>query len=199
MILFGLIGIFGFMGGFVSTIAARGVNDDTLTATVRFPLSIVKGACIDSSGRIYCLTDFYKRIQVYDRNGHFLRGWFVPFDKVDPGIDIDRESRIIAYNVSLGKRLTYTLQGKPLAKNDMSEEDKKTLGELDHRPYLKSLDGGTYLLDGNVIYRIDPKSGVRSVVLADPWYLSWTKGPLPAWLYLLLSIVGLVVLERKKL
>lgn len=197
LIFIGIIGATGFLAGFVCAVASRTVNPQTLTS-VRFPLSVVDGACVDRDGNIYCITDFYKRIQVYDSNGSFLCGWFVPFDKVNTGIEINKKSQVVAYNVAWKQRFTYSTKGEILARDDMTEDNQEKMRKQRRDPFMQSLDGCGYSLSSNTVCMINPTTNKMSVVLADPWYLSWTKGPFLAWLWFAFGLVGLSILDKKK-
>lgn len=66
-------GMLGFLGAFLSATGRLPWNaDDT-----PFPMGYVDGAVIDADGLIYCPSPPWGRIQLYDRDRRFIRGWFV--------------------------------------------------------------------------------------------------------------------------
>lgn len=196
LIIIGIIGGVGFINGFICGSVSSYVDPQTLTS-VRFPLSYIDDAVVDRNGNIYCITDYYKRIQVYGSDGSFRWGWFVQFGKVNTGLDINEKSQIIAYTGS--QVFTYNLEGKVIAQSTMTEEEKEMVRQRrEEQVYLKSLDGHEYSRLGDRIFQINPTTNERWVVLADPWYLVLTKGPFPAWIWFFLCIIGLHILDGKK-
>jgi hypothetical protein len=66
-------GVLGFLGAFLSaTGRLPWRSEDTA-----FPMGRVDGAVIDADGLIYCPSPPWGRIQLYDRDKRFIRGWFV--------------------------------------------------------------------------------------------------------------------------
>ncbi len=67
------LGFGGFMAGAVFATGANGF----VPSGFEMPLGDLESVAVDAEGRIYTSAGFYSRIQVYDRTGQFLRGWFV--------------------------------------------------------------------------------------------------------------------------
>jgi hypothetical protein len=66
-------GLLGFFGAFLSaTGRLPWRSEDTA-----FPMGWVDGAAIDADGLTYCPSPPWGRIQLYDRDKRFIRGWFV--------------------------------------------------------------------------------------------------------------------------
>jgi hypothetical protein len=66
-------GMLGFLGAFLSaTERLPWRSEDTA-----LPMGRVDGAVIDADGLIYCPSPPWGRIQLYDRDKRFIRGWFV--------------------------------------------------------------------------------------------------------------------------
>ena len=55
------IGVVGFLGSLLCILIAQNFDSQTMTS-VRFPLSVVAGVCVDRNGDIYCISNNYKRI-----------------------------------------------------------------------------------------------------------------------------------------
>lgn len=85
----------------------QGISDGRFTR----PRSIA----IDAQDRIY-IVDFTARIQVFDRDGKFLRGWRTPkFDQGKPtGLSIDRQGRLMVADTHCARVLFYTPEGELL-------------------------------------------------------------------------------------
>lgn len=76
---------------------------------------------IDANDQLY-IVDMTARIQVFDRDGNYLRGWRTPewqFGK-PCGLDVDLEGRILVADTHYYRMLVYTKEGKLL--------DAKTIG-----------------------------------------------------------------------
>ena len=54
------------------------LNIRTKFANSEWPLGSIENMEINSKGNLYIASATYKRIQVYDKNGEFLFGWFIP-------------------------------------------------------------------------------------------------------------------------
>ena len=66
-----LLGLFGFStGGLTSWHKAFWVSLKT-----ELPLGDLGGVAVDSKGNVYCVANFYGRIQKYSSNGTFRKGW----------------------------------------------------------------------------------------------------------------------------
>lgn len=57
----------GFLGGIAPTIG-----------WLELPLSSPTNAVVNSTGDVFCGSEFFQRVQVYDRSGNFLRAWQAP-------------------------------------------------------------------------------------------------------------------------
>ena len=70
LLLYGIVGFFG------SAISATG-GLRWLSTDHEFPMGIVTNAIKDQNNNIFCPTNPYGRIQVYDKDFKYIRGWFV--------------------------------------------------------------------------------------------------------------------------
>jgi DNA-binding beta-propeller fold protein YncE len=69
-------------------------------------------AAFDASDRLY-VADLTDRIQVFDRDGHYLRGWRTPEFNVDgpSGLTIDRLGRLLVADTHYYRVLVYSQEG----------------------------------------------------------------------------------------
>lgn len=74
-----------------------------------------RAAAFDGSDRIY-LADLTDRIQSFDRDGHFLRGWRTPDFNVDgpSGLTVDRYGRLLVADTHFYRLLVYSSKGELL-------------------------------------------------------------------------------------
>jgi len=72
-------------------------------------------AAFDSEDHLY-IADLTDRIQVFDRDGHFIRAWRTPDFNVDgpSGLTIDRDGRLLVADTHFYRVLVYSGQGELL-------------------------------------------------------------------------------------
>jgi DNA-binding beta-propeller fold protein YncE len=72
-------------------------------------------AAFDAGDRLY-VADLTDRIQVFDRDGHYLRGWRTPEFNVDgpSGLTIDRQGRLLVADTHFYRVLVYSQEGELL-------------------------------------------------------------------------------------
>jgi len=72
-------------------------------------------AAFDASDRLY-IADLTDRIQVFDRDGHYLRGWRTPEFNVDgpSGLTVDRLGRLLVADTHFYRVLVYSQGGELL-------------------------------------------------------------------------------------
>jgi DNA-binding beta-propeller fold protein YncE len=72
-------------------------------------------AAFDAEDHLY-IADLTDRIQVFDRDGHYLRGWRTPALNVDgpSGLTIDRDGRVLVADTHFYRVLVYDQRGEIL-------------------------------------------------------------------------------------
>lgn len=72
-----------------------------------------RAMAVNSDDEIY-VVDFTARIQVFDRDGKFLRGWMTPDSSVGrpTGLSIDRDGRLLVANTHYYQVLIYSPEGE---------------------------------------------------------------------------------------
>ena len=68
-----LVGFTGFLSGFFSAFGLL----SWIPGNIKFPLADVKGIDINRDGKLFVASGFYSRIQMYNPQGEFVRGWFL--------------------------------------------------------------------------------------------------------------------------
>ena len=71
LIFFGILGFIG--GGFLSSAGVL----KWIPASIEFPLAHIGGIDVNKNGNLFVVSSFYSRIQVYNPEGDFIRGWFL--------------------------------------------------------------------------------------------------------------------------
>ena len=150
----------------------------TFPAELRFPLGEPRGIAIDSEGRIYCISEFYSRLQVYAGDGRFLRGWFVPSYISGSQLEISNDGTVCIS--AGGTTYIYSITGAWLGKKKYLEPLEPE--NYDYEAYDKS--GVLYRLERILllprIVKYTP-NGSKAVVVSDPWHLALLRGAIPAF------------------
>jgi DNA-binding beta-propeller fold protein YncE len=97
----------GSDGELVKVWGRRGISDGRFQK----PRAIT----IDGSDEVY-IVDMTARIQVFDLDGHYLRGWQTPAHDIGrpTGLSVDRDGNILVADTHYHRLLFYTPQGKLL-------------------------------------------------------------------------------------
>lgn len=174
-----LIGGFGFLRGFVTTMNAQSLEK----TTQKLPLGGLEGVIIDNSGRIYCVSNFYGRVQVYDANGRFMYGLKVGtvqdiyFDK-DQNLMVQTKGNIL--NV-------FNQQGIIISQS----ENEAEYGDLASKRINFDEFGNQYKIKSPVLFphitQITP-GGKERIIVANSFWEWLLAGPLPAWLFFAMGI-----------
>lgn len=179
------IGILVF--GFSCSVVAS-MNSRFFSEKARFPLSEIDWIQVDNDGTIYCRSFSYARLQAYDSQGDFLKGWFIPLAKGGFRISLSEEGEIIQGKENEA-RYVYNTSGNPMPLK--KEEHSQQLASLNST---KGIDkkGNTYELRSASfrprIVKID-QSGDEVTLIKDPLGL-WVHGmPLPGFGFLILSAI----------
>ncbi len=164
-------------------------------STVEWPLREVLAIDVDSQGRIYCVNRVYGRLQIFDANGQFIRGWSLPTIT----FNIEPTNNLIHAVTWNDKNIEYDLNGNIIRQWDEkgSYANFPTRGDFG----CKDIYGNRYRRDSaylpTTIVKITP-SGIKTAVVTEPLYL-WLLGfPLPAGIYWLIAIVIFETRRRMK-
>ena len=179
--------------------ALTGLGVTGVSSTIVFPLGQPHYIALDDKGNIYCFTSTYSRLQVYNRTGRFVRGWFVP----DPHfLLIDSSDDTLNIITSEDKRLVYNAKGELI---NILEEEKGYYRKnwIKHvKSEVSDAQGNTYTLGSTHFYttivRISPE-GEKSTIVSDPWQLWLLRMPDPVLSYLLaLAVIWCIPATLKK-
>lgn len=141
------------------------------------PLSIVDSIAVDGNQNIYCGSIFYSRIQVYNKNGKYLRGWHV---NANQGAFIVRsnENSIQVDSFRNQKRFYYNTNGKVLKTEEFQDLN---IGYDPSVPQTSDRYGNEYSLNGRLISpkveKIESRASIT--VVHTPWYLNLILFPFP--------------------
>jgi len=154
----------------------------------RFPLADIGGGlAVDNQERLYCISSEYSRLQVFDTEGRFLRGWFVNTRPSDYRLLVDKDDNVIvAKRTRRNQKTFYSYKGELLRKVKISNIDKEF--DQDRPTEVKDQYGNIYKLTSptKVIKRY--AQGEETVLLKDTFSL-WLLRPGVAFFSFLILIV----------
>ena len=186
-----VLGGVGWFGGAFAMLT----RPEWLSGRVELPLGDLSGIAVDGQGRIYCGSPFYGRVQVYDADGRFLRGWFVDAGggafrlRVSPADELE----VAAPRGSMYFR--FDAEGNVLEEEADVPDYFVQFGEEGERR-CRDVEGNTYTICWALLFphivRQSP-DGTRATVVSTPAHNWIIMGPFPAWLLWAAGIVLLVV------
>jgi hypothetical protein len=197
--IFLLIGAVGWFVGFA------GWPFKTL---IESPNSEPQGIILDSKRNVYCGSKFYGRIQKYDDDGRFIRGYsteggtgwgssfsFTVNEKDQLCITVSGISK--DNKGSIHRTRTYDDEGK-LLNTETIESDKR---DYIHHMTDTIIDtfGNRYIVKGGLFPRVIKKSpsGEKSTIIITPILIWFFQGPLPAFAFFFISMMVLIFLGFK--
>jgi len=167
---------------------------------LRFPLGLPGGIAVDDKGYIYCSLSPYHRVQVYDKGGRFIRGWFVLLASGGNYVELGSEGNIHVRTVYHEQKwAVFTPYGKFIGRHNrnLRDEGASLLPEANDK------DGNIYRVRNpwtfTKIVKIIP-SDEETVVVSDPFYLWFVKAPFPsaAGIFGISAIYGVLEFWKKK-
>ena len=177
-------------------LVAQATGISPMFSNLQFPLGTESKAVIalDSQGRLYYATEAYKRIQVYNEQGEFIKGWFAPIiAEQDWDLYIDKQDLIhVTYNQ---KDYTYTPAGELFSIIEKQKNASETTSDrtvMDNRNNLFQIN--------NVFWRPCitkiSQDNKTSIFILEPFDLWLIKAPLPVIIFFLISFFISAILSR---
>ena len=194
-----IISIFARILRYISVIAFAGggmlVPHLNIPNSFEMPLGQLSGLAVDSEGNIYCGSQFYNRIQVYNPNGHFLYGVSLhiggPF-----WIRINSDDQLEVAATRGRYRFTFDKNGKRLrasknvpnytegfdTKRNYTCYDAKRHVTYEIKPILSMFFLGSHVVRKDALWR-------ETVIIKVP-FLQWLfMAPFPSWFFFPLSVL----------
>ncbi len=194
LIILGYIGWFGpFLGG------ALFPNE--------VPIGHCLGVVVDHQNRIYLGEGFYGKIQVYDSEGNFLKGWPVDAAGGVFRMRLSDQNKLEVATVRTNRLLTYDANGQLLeTKENVGRDLYDEWSQVDECKY-QDREGNLYeyqnILTFPRVIKTSP-TGHKSVIVSTSIRQWLFTGPFPAWLFgatgigLMFFAFGNVIFSLKK-
>ncbi|MHC4242355.1 MAG: hypothetical protein ACYSU4_08130 [Planctomycetota bacterium] len=201
--LFLFIGFIGFVSGFIpyGFVVALDNALDNLDS-FELPLGALEGISVDSEGNIYCGLQFYSRIQVYDADGNFIYGKFIDSAGGSFRIRINQNDQLEVATARNDKFYIFARDGSLVKELSDVGHYFQVFGESNengfHNKKLKVIYFRRYDLFGPYIVKKD-SSGEEKVIIKTPFHKWLFKGPLPAWLFIMIGGVMSIFVRKDPL
>jgi len=201
-----LAGILLFMLGFIvwwSPFVLGLVCQTSKPSTIEFPLGSLGSIAVDGEGRIYCAAGFYSRIQVYDTNGEFLRGWFVDATEGMIVVDVEEDGLLHVRTARGSRHFIYDAEGSLLQEpRDTAAVNQYFMDHLDLAGLRRCSDqaGNSYVIRLSFLYPVvvrETPTGERATVVSMPIYLWPLMGPFPAIAFAFVGLLGFAASTRR--
>ena len=183
-------GILGFLTGMFASFGAL----NWVPSSFEMPLGHLDDIAVDEYGNIYCALQFYSRVQVYDRDGRFLRGW--PVNPPGGAFQIRAKTSGQIEITTVREDLSvFTPEGQLI---EYKEDVPGYWGEFEREAddYRRNQDGSTLSVKGPIynrhVVRVPP-SGETKTVICTPWYLWLFAGPMPVFLLMPIGMLLIFV------
>lgn len=152
---------------------------------LRMPMSNIKGIHVDDVGFVYCADLFYSRIQVFDNEGNFIKGWLTPRLRGAIRLSANDEGEVQIINESKDTIYTYSAEGKLLSRWPITGPTTVSIPKL----VCQDQHGNEYRATSSMLsWRIEKTSGGgKEVLVSDPFSLWLIRFPLPGVALVLIS------------
>ena len=191
--------------GCVMSICIASFGKPFASSFIHFPLGYPGAIGIDQNHNLYYLDNTYKRLKVYDQEGHFLRAWFVPISGNRPQrLIIDDNNHIYVetgYVQESPQEELYTVYDQ---NGNIIEEDSKKYSDVDdcYAFEVNDTEGNTFTANRSSLFpkviQTNP-SGHKITVISDCFYLRiLAAGPNFVLFVGSILIAGILGWSRKK-
>ena len=185
-----LVGFTGFFGGALSSLGVL----KWVPNRIEFPLAHIGDMDIDRDGNLYVLSRFYGRVQVYDREGEFVGGWFYDAASGEVLIEINDKNEVEVAATAIDTIYVFDVNGELLKTNEYEEIDS-WYSEADIKKHLfDELTGTQYDAKGLVFPRIIQKgTNGENKIGKNAFYLFPFQGAFQA---VGMGMVGIIILNK---
>ena len=173
-----------------------------ISSQIRFPIGEATSFAVDREGHIFCYAGSLCRLQIFNKQGGFLRGWFV-YTAFSTGKLYTDPNDHIHVVTSVDDHFIFDFSGNKLreSKEEGIYDRRIARSEVHHR----DSKGNIYKVHRGIlrtqILKVNPM-GEDSVIITDPFYFFPFRGGLSAALFFLFPLFILIGImawnERKK-
>lgn len=190
----GTVGVCGVL--LCHWLSALGVSMNS--SYIRFPLGEVSSMTMDTKGCLWVYSTDLCRLQIFDQEGRFLKGWFVSSASPEPstsGMHIDPNGHIHLILIS-DDHYIFDAVGNLL--NHSKEEGIWKKFDSEDSSYAQYTDdkGNTYIKRGGIIHpriaKINP-TGEETIMISEAFYTLPFRGKYSALFFFGIPVTIIVV------
>ncbi len=135
LLIIGMAGFFILNTGLVNSPGTK--NLFKFPESFEFPVGYTRNYAVDQDGRIFCALDIYNRIQMYDKNKKFIRGWDVDSSRNNNSIYIQHQGKIELYTDVENKHYTFNTHGQLLTTQQFQDSEFHSIFDPPlHNPFI---------------------------------------------------------------
>jgi hypothetical protein len=188
------IGLIGMILSFACRIGSH-VGMRVISSNLRFPLGSDSSWAFNEKCWIYCLSFDHNRLQIFDSNGCFVKGWFVD---TNPGDRIWVDTNDLIHIVNSSDRdLVFDVNGITM-ENAKKEGLYNCLYQFSDNPVGHDATGNIYRPHQSImatcVTKFNHNAGTKTVILTDTFYI-WIFRILLPWA--IIFVVPLLVWVAK--
>lgn len=193
------IGFIGFLSGALLVMFDLHLK---VPGSFEIPLGRLRGIAVDTQGNIYCGSQFYERIQIYNPNGEFLYGISIDTSGIF-WIRINSDDYLEVAVARGHKKYIFNKNGKQISlyinapnylegfnKNEFTCYDPKRDITYQIRPILSMPFLGSNVIKNDVL-------GKETVIIRTPFSKWLFMGPFPSFFFVILSVIISVLFDQK--
>ncbi len=160
------------------------------------PLGGIIGFVVDKNDNIYVGSSFYSRIQVYNKNGKFIRNWKVNSHGGTFTINLSSDENIIVNTARGDEKIVFNKNGTIISKNKINnityEKSKNDWNKF------VGLNGNKYQITGFLFQKIIQVIPQEKVIVNQNILRQIFKGPINTSIIYIASGFGIgLILKRK--
>ncbi len=167
--------------GFIGMIKTLFINDNNESSLL---FSDIRGFVVDSNENIYIGLELYGKVQVYNKNGKFLRVWTT--DCNQSYLELTKEDNILITSEKCREQYTYNSLGKLL--KTIKKDDSFNISIQNNWNTFTSKKGKIYRI--NKTYNIVQSYHEKQTIVSQSLYLKVFKC---TFLYWIISATGILI------
>jgi len=150
-----------------------------VSSTIRFPLSGVSSLGVDDKGHIIVYTTDLARLQVFDAEGRFCKGWYVPNSSPVPGTSDLCINKLQQIKLTLLNDNYYVFD---MDGNILEHSKRKGIWDQTHNKYIAppactDYNGNRYTFRESLfsprIIKVTPQGEAASIITEPLYTLPW--------------------------
>ncbi|MBI1372441.1 MAG: hypothetical protein GC159_06730 [Phycisphaera sp.] len=191
--------------GYFGSLSINNGSTDWLGDNVELPLGDLTDVEVDGDGHVYCALQGYHRVQVYDADGRFVRGWQVESQTGRFRMQLGDTGHVEVATLRGDMLFVYDTNGKLLDARDGGHTAYFAFGEgHDRVAPQQGRDGHVYRVADAQLYphvvRCDATDGggaKESTVVSMPFYYWPFMAPVPALPMWMGGIFTLILTDKR--